>query len=91
VLPHAAYSPDLTPSDFQLFPEWIDDLRGQTSVLMKSRLQYTSGSRREKKKDFLNDGIKKLVKHWQKHIEVGRDYVEKQLCTVVNKGKRYIY
>jgi hypothetical protein len=43
----------------------------KTSVLMKSRLQYTSGFGRGKKKASLKDGIQKLVKHWQKCIEVG--------------------
>jgi hypothetical protein len=38
-------------------------------VLMKSRLQYTRGSRRVWGK--IEDGIKKLVKCWQKCIEVG--------------------
>jgi hypothetical protein len=39
------------------------------SVLMKSRLQCTRGARRVWGK--IEDGIKKLVKCWQKCIEVG--------------------
>ena len=45
----------------------------------------------DEEKDFMKDGIQKLVEHWQKCIEVGGDYVENRLCTVVNKGERYIY
>jgi hypothetical protein len=30
----------------------------------------------EEEKDFLKDGIQKLVEHWQKFIEVGGVYVE---------------
>jgi hypothetical protein len=52
--------------------------------MKKSRLQYTSGFRR--KKTFFKGRIQKLVEHWQKCTEVGGDYVEKRLCTVVNKG-----
>jgi len=35
---------------------------------------------------FFKGRNQKLVKQWQKHIEGGDDYVEKRLCTVVNKG-----
>ena len=43
VLPHQAYSPDLTPDNFHLFPKHRWTTPGSiTSVLMKSRLQYTS-------------------------------------------------
>lgn len=41
----------------------------KTAVLMKSRLQYTRGSRRVWGK--IEDGIQKLIKCWQKCIEAG--------------------
>ena len=87
LLPHPAYSPDLTSTDIYLFPKLEEDIRGQkTSVLMKKyRLQYAGGSGR-KKKTFFKDRIQKLVKRWQKCIAVGGDCVEKWLCTIVSKG-----
>ena len=35
VLPHPAYSPDLAPSDFQLFSKVKEELRSKISSLIK--------------------------------------------------------
>ena len=40
----------------------------------------------EKVKYIFKGRIKKLVKQWQKCVGGGEDYMEKLLCTVVNKG-----
>jgi histone-lysine N-methyltransferase SETMAR len=86
MLQHPVYSPDLAPSNFQLFPKLKDDLRGHN---FRSDQEVTAAVRqwfREKEKDFFKNGIQKLVECWQKCIGVGGDYVEKRICTVVNKG-----
>ena len=45
LIPHPAYSPDLAPSDFFLFPNLEKDIRGLHSGLMKkSWRQLRSGS-----------------------------------------------
>jgi hypothetical protein len=89
VLPHSAYSQDLAPSDFHLVPRQGITL-AETQFLWRS----TSCSSKwfwEKEKGFFKDKVQKLVKRWQKFIEVGGDYVEKWLCTLVNKVYRCVY
>jgi hypothetical protein len=64
---------DLAHTDALFFPKLKENIWGQTSVLFtKSWLQYASGFGR-KEKTF---GIQKLVKQWQKGIEVGGDHVK---------------
>jgi histone-lysine N-methyltransferase SETMAR len=85
VLPYPAYSLDLAPTDSHLFPKLKEDLKGQK---LSSDEEAKAAVRQwfpENEKDFFKNGIQKLVEWWQKCIEVGGDYVEKQLCTVVNK------
>jgi hypothetical protein len=47
VLPHPAYSLDLAPSNFHLFPKLKETTGVKISVLKKLRLQYASGFGRE--------------------------------------------
>jgi histone-lysine N-methyltransferase SETMAR len=86
VLSHPVYSSDLAPSNFHLFPKLKDDLRGQNFSSAKEVKVAVRQWFREKEKDFLKNGIQKLVECWQKCFGIGGDYVEKRLCTVVNKG-----
>jgi histone-lysine N-methyltransferase SETMAR len=78
LLPHPAYSPDLAPSNFHLFPKLKADLRGQN---FSSDKEVTAAVRqwfRQKEKVFFfKNGIQKIVEYWQKCIEVGGDHVEK--------------
>ncbi len=77
LLQHPPYSPDLAPCDFHMFGPLKNALRGQvfenneevkTAVLLWLRKQP---------KEFFYNGIKNLVKRWEKCIELGGDYVEK--------------
>ena len=78
--------PGFAPSNFHLFPKLKENLWGQNispvEEVMAAVCQWFS----EEEKDFLKNGIQKLLEHWQKCIEVRRDLVENRLCTVVNKG-----
>jgi hypothetical protein len=85
VLPHPAYSPDLAPSDSHLFPKLNKDLKHQNLNSDEEAKAAVHQWFPEKEKDLFKNGIEKLVECWQKCIEVGGDYVEKRLCTVVNK------
>jgi histone-lysine N-methyltransferase SETMAR len=70
VLLHPAYSPDLAPSNFHLFPKLKEDLRGQNSALIKKlKLLYVSGFGR-KKKFFLRRGFKNLLNAGKNVLEL---------------------
>jgi histone-lysine N-methyltransferase SETMAR len=61
VLPHPAYSPDLTPSDFHLFHKLKKDLRGQN---FRSDEEVKAGVRQwfwEKERFLLRRGFKNLL------------------------------
>jgi histone-lysine N-methyltransferase SETMAR len=77
VLKHLAYSPDLAPSDFHLFPAVKDHLAGhkvssdddvKTAIMRWLKLQGT---------EFYEAGIDKLVPRMDKCLNLGGDYVEK--------------
>ena len=79
LLPHPAYSSDLAPSDFNLFPLLKESLRGKkfeaednedVIVAVESFLD-------EKDPDFLKEGFLKLHQRWTKCIQKNGDYVEK--------------
>ena len=85
-LPHPAYSLDLALSDVLLFPKLKENLWGQNFNSVEEVTASVCQSFWEEGKDFLEDGVQKRFKQWQKGIEVGGDHVENWLITVVNKG-----
>ena len=85
-LPHPAYSLDLTPSNFLLFPKLKENFWGQNFSSDEEVMAAVRHWFLDEEKDFLKDAIQKLVEQWHKCIEVRGDYMENWLCTVVNKG-----
>ena len=79
VVPHAPYSPDLTPSDFWLFPTMKDTLCGHTfssrSALATAIFQW---SERTPKEAFAA-AMQSWREHCEKCIRLQGDYVEKWL------------
>ena len=77
LLLYPPYSPDLTPTDFYLFPVLKEHLSGthfsSDSDVIVSVDVFLQGQNEL----FYKTGIQKLQKLWNKCIEVGRDYVEK--------------
>lgn len=71
VLSHPAYSLDLAPSDFHLFSKLKEDWRSQTFSSNKEVKAAVCQWFQEKEKGFFKDAIQKLVKTWQKCIEIG--------------------
>jgi histone-lysine N-methyltransferase SETMAR len=90
LLPHPAHSPDLTSSDFHLFPKWMDELRGQNFSFddVKAALHKWFW---EGEKTFLRMEFKNLLKAGKGVSKLDKIMWKKQLCTVVNKGYTYIY
>ena len=72
LLPHPAYSPNLVPSDYFLFPnlkKWLGGKRfGSNEEVITGTNAYFEG--------YYLEGIKKLETRWTKCIELKGDYVE---------------
>lgn len=77
MLPHPAYSPDITPRDFYFFSKLKEDLRGQNFNSDEEVKAAVHQWFWEKEKDSFKDGIQKPFTRWKKRIEVGEDCVEK--------------
>jgi len=77
ILPHPAYSPDLAPSDFFLFPALKSDLRGRHFPKDDDVISATEDWFSSKMGSFYKDGIRKVKKRWEKCVTVGGSYVEK--------------
>lgn len=77
VVPHSAYSPDLAPSDFFLFPNLKKSLAGQKFESNAEVIAATEAYFAAQEKTYFSDGIKKLEDCWVKCIELKGDYVEK--------------
>ena len=76
VLEHAAYSPDLAPSDYHLFGPLKNALRGRRFSTDKDVREGVHNCLRYQPKTFL-EGILKFLDRWNKCIEKEWDYVEK--------------
>lgn len=75
-LRHPAYSPDLSPPDFDLFPKLKEHLRGvRFPTLEELRREVTRQIRMLHKNETLN-GIQALPRRWQACIDTGGDYIE---------------
>jgi histone-lysine N-methyltransferase SETMAR len=72
-LGHAPYSPDLAPSDFHFFLTLKRTLEGRRFTTNED----VEAAVRTQDADFYQQGFFKLVKWWDKCINVGGDYVEK--------------
>jgi len=76
VLPHPPYSPELSPSDFDLFPELKINMRGVRSSTLEEL--SASGTRRVRQLNCSTDltGIMDLPKRWDAVIRQKGDYTE---------------
>jgi len=77
VLPHPYYSPDLAPSDYQLFGFVKDQLRGQryeTTEAIQKVVRHCLGMAGT---EFYRRGIFKLPERWKKCVQRSGDYVKK--------------
>ncbi|GFS27223.1 transposase [Elysia marginata] len=77
ILPHPSYSPDLSPSDFYLFPKLKEHLRGnhyESDEDVEAAVRHWF---RQKCVDFFKDGMRQLVRRWQLCVDRDGDYVEK--------------
>ena len=78
LIPHPAYSPDLAPSDFFLFPNLKKGIRGfhfqsDEEVVMAVE-EWVNG----KDPDFFSSGLMALEHRWSKCITLEGNYIEKE-------------
>jgi histone-lysine N-methyltransferase SETMAR len=76
-LDHAPYSHNLVPSDFHFFPTLKRTLEGCRFTTNEHAEAAVQTFVRTRNTDFYQQGFFKLVKQWDKCINVGGDYVEK--------------
>ena len=78
LIPHPAYSPDLAPSNFFLFPNLKKDIRGlhfrSDEEVVTSVEEWVNG----KDPDFFSSGLMALEHRWSKCITLEGSYIEKE-------------
>ena len=78
LIPHPAYSPDLAPRDFFLFPNLIKDIRGlhfrSDEEVVTAVEEWVNG----KGPDFFSSGLMALKHRWSKCITLEGNYIEKE-------------
>ena len=78
LIPHPAYSPDLAPSDFFLFPNLKKDIRGlyfrSDEEVVTAVEEWVNG----KDPDFFSSGLMALEHRWSKCITLESNYIEKE-------------
>ncbi|GFO12656.1 histone-lysine N-methyltransferase SETMAR [Plakobranchus ocellatus] len=76
-LPHPAYSSDLAPSDYYLFPQLNKYLKGYHYDNDEEVIADVRRWCRGQSSEFFADGVRQLVKHWRLCVDRDGDCVEK--------------
>uniref|UniRef100_UPI00358DDAE3 zinc finger CCCH domain-containing protein 10 isoform X2 n=1 Tax=Myxine glutinosa TaxID=7769 RepID=UPI00358DDAE3 len=76
-VPFPPHSPDLTPSDYFLFPMLKSHLRGKRFGSDEEVILAVESWFRSQKHDFYSNGIRKLTRRWEKCVAVDGNYIEK--------------
>ena len=78
LIPHPAYSPDLAPSDFFLFPNLKKDIRGRhlrsDEEVVTAVEEWVNG----KDPGFFSSGLMAFEHYWSKCITLEGNYIEKE-------------
>ena len=78
LIPHPAYSPDLAPSDFCLFPNLKKDIRGfhfrSDEEVVTAVEEWVNG----KDPDFFSSGLMAFKHRWSKCIRLEGNYIENE-------------
>ena len=78
LIPHPAYSLDLSPSDFFLFPNLKKDIGGlhfrSDEEVVTAVEEWVNG----KDPDFFSSGLMALEHRWSKCITLEGNYIEKE-------------
>ena len=74
---HPTYSPDLPPSDYQLFSKLKKDLRGEKFGDEEKVKTAVMELFADKVPEYFLRGIELLVPRYEKCVEIKADYIEK--------------
>ena len=85
LIPHPAYSPDLAPTDYFLFPNLKKDIRGCHFRSSKDVVVAVEEWVRDKDPGFLSSGLVALEHSWSKCIILEGNYIEKEEITLTQK------
>ena len=90
LIPHPAYSPDLAPSDFLLFPNLKKDICGlhfrSDEEVVTAVEEWVNG----KDPDFFSSGLMALEHRWSKCITLEGNYIEKEEVDLNGKQVRLV-
>ena len=78
LIPHPAYSPDLAPSDFFLFPNLKKDICGPHFQSDEEVVTAVEECVNGENPDFFSSGLMALEHRWSKCITLEGNYIENE-------------
>ena len=85
LIPQPAYSPDLAPSDYFLFPNLKKDIRGRHVWYNEEVVAAVEEWVRDKDPGFFSSGLMALEHLWSKCIILEGSYIEKEELDLTQK------
>ena len=85
LIPHSAYSLDLAPSDYFLFPNFKKDIRGHHFRSNEEVVAPVEEWVRDKDPGFFCSGLTALEHRWSKCIIPEGNYIEKEEINLTQK------
>ena len=85
LIPLPAYSPDLAPSDYFLFPNLKKDIRGRHFRSNEEVVAAVGEWVRDKDPGFFSSGLMALEHRWSKCIILEGNYIEKEEIDLTKK------
>ena len=85
LIPHPAYSPDLAPSDYFLFPNLKKDILGGHFWSNEEVIAAVEEWVRDKDPGFFSSGLMALEHHWSKCIILEGNYIKKEEIDLTQK------
>ena len=85
LIPHPAYSPDLAPSDFFLFPNLKKDIHGRHFRSNKEVVAAVEEWVRDKDPGFFSSGLMALEHRWSKFVILKGNYIDKEEIDLTQK------
>ena len=85
LIPHSAYSPDLAPSDYFLFPNLKKDIRGRHFQSNEEVVAAVEEWVADKDPGFFSSGLMALEHRWSNGIILEDNYIEKEEIDLTQK------